>query len=191
MAEIEGSLNFSLRGEFKHAEIVSASTVAPDGKTYELKVVGEHPPIRPGFLFQFLRISYGEAHPDFSIGKWKVVVTFKVDNEEFRHEAEHLVTWRKPDAARGMQEWVQETQAEPGGAGQSATSESSADHYPTAKPVPNRPGFYFNPFTNRVVDMREIPGGKLVMDPLDPDKTRLFRVPSDTQNKEAESGSGE
>ncbi|MDP0492603.1 MAG: hypothetical protein Q7Q71_16270 [Verrucomicrobiota bacterium JB023] len=113
MAEIEGSLNFSLSGDFKKAEIVDASTVAPDGKVYQLKAVGEQPPARPGNLMKFLRVTHGDAYTDFSIGRWKVTVNFKVDDEAYTHKADYLITWRKPDhGIWGMQHWANETIAE-------------------------------------------------------------------------------
>lgn len=115
MAEIQGALNFSLNGDFKTAEIVSAATVAPDGKTYELKAIGEQPPAMAGNLMRFLRITHGDAHTNFSIGKWKVTVKFKVDGDEYTHEAEYLVTWRKPEEGIWeMQQWANESEAESG-----------------------------------------------------------------------------
>lgn len=126
MAEIQGALNFSLNGDFEKAEIVSAATVAPDGKTYELKAIGEQPPAMAGNLMRFLSITHGDAHTDFSIGKWKVTVKFKVDGKEYIHEAEYLVTWRKPDEGIWQnQHWANESPAEQGGAGQPATRSES------------------------------------------------------------------
>lgn len=114
MAEIANALNFSLRGEFANAEIVSASTVAPDGKTYQLKTIGEQPPARPGTLLQFLYIVYGDAHTGFSIGKWDVIIKFTVDGKEYDHKATYLVTWRKPEEGIWQgQRWANESPAEP------------------------------------------------------------------------------
>jgi len=50
--------------------------------------------------------------------------------------------------------------------------------YPTAKKIPGKAGFVFNPFTYDPVDVRGIPGGSLVVDPNDPNKNEhKFRVP--------------
>ncbi len=50
--------------------------------------------------------------------------------------------------------------------------------YPTAKSIPGKPGFVFNPYTYEPVDVRGIPGQSLVFDPNDPDKSaHKFRVP--------------
>lgn len=49
------------------------------------------------------------------------------------------------------------------------------DGYPVARPVPDKPGFVFNPHNNHVVDVRGIPSGTLVRDPSGSNK--LFRVP--------------
>lgn len=50
---------------------------------------------------------------------------------------------------------------------------------PEARPVPGKAGFCFNPFTNDLVDVRGLPPGTLVVDPADPVKGRMFRVPRD------------
>lgn len=57
------------------------------------------------------------------------------------------------------------------------TEQKRAD-YPFANPVPGKDGFVFSPFNNKVVDVRDIPSGTLVMDPTYPaaDK-KYFRVP--------------
>lgn len=48
---------------------------------------------------------------------------------------------------------------------------------PTAKPVPSRPGYVFNPWTNQIVDVQGLPPGTLVRDPADPVPNRKFRTP--------------
>lgn len=50
-------------------------------------------------------------------------------------------------------------------------------NYPTASPVPGKPGFVFNPYTHNIVDVKGIAAGKLCRDPEDPDETHKFRVP--------------
>ncbi|HEY8904127.1 MAG TPA: hypothetical protein VIM48_10475, partial [Chthoniobacterales bacterium] len=139
MAEIASALNFSLRGGFSKAEIVSASTVAPDGKTYQLKAIGEQPPARPGTLLQFLSIVYGDAHTGFSIGKWEVTIKFKVDGKEYTHKATYLVTWRKPEEGIWQgQHWANESPAEQGGADQPATApKSKSEGIKKPKPEPD------------------------------------------------------
>jgi hypothetical protein len=49
---------------------------------------------------------------------------------------------------------------------------------PTAKVVPRRSGFVFNPFTGNIVDVRGLSEGLLVRDPQDPDRSHTFRVPA-------------
>jgi len=48
---------------------------------------------------------------------------------------------------------------------------------PYAKPVPGRPGFVFNPFTQNMVDVSGIPAETKVRDPQDADETHAFYVP--------------
>ena len=55
---------------------------------------------------------------------------------------------------------------------------SILDKHPTAKPVPGRPGYVFNPYTNQIVDVRGLPPGQLVRDPADPVPNRQFRTPN-------------
>ena len=60
--------------------------------------------------------------------------------------------------------------------GGSANTPAPTQDYRVAVPVPGKPGFVFNPFTNAPVDVRGIPPGTLVRDPNDvPD--HHFRVP--------------
>ncbi|GAA5480893.1 hypothetical protein Hsar01_00097 [Haloferula sargassicola] len=49
---------------------------------------------------------------------------------------------------------------------------------PVAKGVPGKPGFVFSPFNNKIIDVKGIPSGTMVMDPTYPasDK-KYFRVP--------------
>jgi hypothetical protein len=49
---------------------------------------------------------------------------------------------------------------------------------PTAKAVPGRSGFVFNPFTGNIVDVRGLSEGLLVRDPQDSDRSHTFRVPA-------------
>lgn len=110
MAEIEDSLVFSLRGDFKKVEILSASTVAPDGKIYQLKAVGEQRIDSPGNVLKFFYVTIGKTHTGFSIGKWKVEIKFMVDDKPYAHMADYLITWRKPeDGIWQGKRWVNET----------------------------------------------------------------------------------
>lgn len=65
-------------------------------------------------------------------------------------------------------------QGNPGG---SVAPPPVGKNYPTASPVPGKPGFVFNPFTHNIVDVKGIPSGKLCRDPEDTDTTHKFRVP--------------
>jgi hypothetical protein len=49
--------------------------------------------------------------------------------------------------------------------------------FPTALPIPGKPGFVFNPWTNKAVDVRAVPSGYLVRDPGDGNPDHKFRVP--------------
>lgn len=49
--------------------------------------------------------------------------------------------------------------------------------YKTAVPIPGKPGFVYNPWTNTAVDVRAIPSGSLVRDPNDGNPNHKFRVP--------------
>lgn len=50
--------------------------------------------------------------------------------------------------------------------------------YPVGAAVPDKPGFVFSPYNNRIVDVREIPSGTLVMDPHYPsEEKKMFWVP--------------
>ncbi len=46
-----------------------------------------------------------------------------------------------------------------------------------AAPIPDKPGFVYNPFTQNQVDVRGIPSGTKVRDPHDPNPAHVFRVP--------------
>ena len=141
MAEIQNSLVFSIQGDFEKAEIVSASTVAPDGKTYQLKAIGEQQPDSPGTVLKYLYVTHGEAHTGFSIGKWKVDIKFNVDDKPYAHTADYLITWRKPDEGIwGGQYWANESkEAEQAGTGQPATSPESKSEG-SQKPQPESEG---------------------------------------------------
>jgi hypothetical protein len=50
--------------------------------------------------------------------------------------------------------------------------------YPTALPVPGRPGFVFSPFNNKVIEVSGFESGALVADPHYPAaEKKYFRVP--------------
>ncbi|MES2996763.1 MAG: hypothetical protein V4733_08130 [Verrucomicrobiota bacterium] len=50
--------------------------------------------------------------------------------------------------------------------------------YVFASKVPGKDGFVFSPYNNKVVDVRDIPSGTLVMDPTySPSEKKYFRVP--------------
>ena len=58
--------------------------------------------------------------------------------------------------------------------------ESPVKLYPIGAPVPGRPGYALNPYTQNEVDVRGIPKGSLVQDPNDPEgKVHRFRVPGE------------
>lgn len=112
MAEIEGSVNFSLRGDFKQAKILSAVASAPDGKEYPLEAMKDGPPAFQGGLLVFLRISYGDRRPDFSIGDWSVKVSFEVDGNPYEYTGNYHITLRKSsDGIWGEQLWANQSKA--------------------------------------------------------------------------------
>ena len=49
--------------------------------------------------------------------------------------------------------------------------------YRSAMAIPGKPGFVFNPWTNKSVDVRGIPSGTLIRDPNDGNPDHKFRVP--------------
>lgn len=50
--------------------------------------------------------------------------------------------------------------------------------YEVAKAVEGQPGFVKSPYSDRIVDVRNIPSGTLVVDPSEPpEKKAYFRVP--------------
>jgi hypothetical protein len=49
--------------------------------------------------------------------------------------------------------------------------------YRTARAIVTKPGYVFNPWTNKAVDVRGIPSGTLIRDPNDGDPEHKFRVP--------------
>ena len=49
--------------------------------------------------------------------------------------------------------------------------------YRTARAIVTKPGYVFNPWTNRAVDVRGIPNGTLIRDPNDGNPDHKFRVP--------------
>lgn len=113
MAEIEGKLNFSLRGSFDKANIITASAIAPDGKKYTLEDPGGQPPTRKGMFFRFLAISNGNGYSDFSIGTWKVDIKFNVDGKKYEYTNSYLITWRKLDEGIwGRQFWANQEKEE-------------------------------------------------------------------------------
>ncbi|MGC6465022.1 MAG: hypothetical protein ACON5N_05500 [Akkermansiaceae bacterium] len=57
------------------------------------------------------------------------------------------------------------------------TGNGSKPKYRTAVVIPGKPGFVYNPWTNKAVDVRGIPSGEAVRDPHDPNKNHIFRVP--------------
>ncbi len=46
--------------------------------------------------------------------------------------------------------------------------------YPTAAKVPNKNGFVLSPYTQKILDVRSIPSGKLVSDPDYPKSSKKF-----------------
>lgn len=49
--------------------------------------------------------------------------------------------------------------------------------YPTAEPIPGKPGFVYNPYTYKPVDVRGIASGRTVTISEDPNTTEKFIVP--------------
>lgn len=52
------------------------------------------------------------------------------------------------------------------------------DPYNVAEPVKGRPGFVVSPYNGKIIDVRDLPPGTLVMDPTSaPESKSYFRVP--------------
>jgi len=49
---------------------------------------------------------------------------------------------------------------------------------PIAAHVPGQPGFVFNPWTQKAIDVRGLSPGTLIRDPADPDPSHKIRTPS-------------
>lgn len=49
--------------------------------------------------------------------------------------------------------------------------------HPVAEPIPGKPGYVFNPWTKKAVDVRGLASGTLTRDPADPDPSHQFRIP--------------
>lgn len=91
----------------------------------------------------------------------------------------------KEAAARRAKKKKEEEAANNTGGGSNVTPPSVPDKpivkpkskYRTAMSIPGKPGFVFNPWTNKAVDVRGIPGGSVVRDPNDGNADHKFRVP--------------
>ncbi len=64
-----------------------------------------------------------------------------------------------------------------GGKPGAAAEAAQEKKYPFAVILPGKPGYVLNPYTNTIVDVRQLKAGTLVRDPRDPVKDRPFRVP--------------
>lgn len=53
----------------------------------------------------------------------------------------------------------------------------AANRAPVAEEIPGKPGFVFNPWTKKAVDVRGLKSGTLIRDPADPNPEHTFRVP--------------
>ena len=93
---------------------------------------------------------------------------------------------KEQDALKKKKEQDELAQKNPGENPDSSTqpgdkSKSPGDakrEYVYANKVPGKDGFVFSPYNNKVVDVRDIPTGTLVMDPTYPAaEKKYFRVP--------------
>jgi hypothetical protein len=56
--------------------------------------------------------------------------------------------------------------------------ETSRLNGPEAKPVPGKPGFFFSPYDNKIIDANGIDPGTVIQDPGSPEGTpRYFKIP--------------
>lgn len=98
--------------------------------------------------------------------------------------AKHAARWqshlmREPRTATPIQDWLA---AQPADVRQRLTPEEGAapaipagkQDYPVAKAIPGKPGFVLSPYTNKIIDVREMPPGTLVRDP---EHKAVFRLP--------------
>ncbi|MCW1924862.1 hypothetical protein OKA05_20030 [Luteolibacter arcticus] len=57
---------------------------------------------------------------------------------------------------------------------------------PIAEPIPDKPGYVKSPFSGAIIDVKGIPGGTLVADPMFPsDQKKHFRIPKMDPEQEA------
>jgi hypothetical protein len=65
-----------------------------------------------------------------------------------------------------------------GGANTAKPPTEKKSEIPVARPVPGKPGLVFSPFNNKIVDVKGIPAGRIVADPVYPaSEKKHFRVP--------------
>lgn len=54
-----------------------------------------------------------------------------------------------------------------------------------ARPLPGKPGYVFSPYNNQVIDVKGVPPGTLVADPMyPPEEKKYFRVPEFPEEEE-------
>jgi hypothetical protein len=131
--------------------IASCSPYPPDGPPMDPSLIPAAEAVNP----QVKTLSEPERQAEAS--RQRIAAQKKSDAEALRKEKEAT---KKAEAAVVKPPVV----------------EKKPSKYPTA--VQTRKGFVKNPYTGNEVDVRGIPGGRLVVDPEDPDQlTNKFRVP--------------
>ncbi len=111
--DIEGLLNLSVRGDFKAVKVLQSAVIAPDGKTYSLRMQGEQPPSSPGTFVGFFGIEHDGAINEFSIGRWKVMMSIDLDGQILTYRPDFLITWRTLGGMWGQQHWANDDSTAP------------------------------------------------------------------------------
>jgi len=130
------------------------------------------------------------------LGKRLIVATFQPDDEDpfpvtLHIDGDRLSFQRKDDEGRdrgfGLRRIDKQTfearvsaalrNGAPA-AGQGDKAVDAKEDYPVATPTPDKPGFVFSPHSNKVIDVRDLASGTLVMDPtFRASEKKYFRVP--------------
>ncbi|MEN8678682.1 MAG: hypothetical protein ABF391_01420 [Akkermansiaceae bacterium] len=108
--------------------------------------------------------------------------------EQIEKEAELKKARDKANAeAKARRERLKQEQEANGGGSSSDTTDlispikrepvKRTSKYRTARAIVTKPGYVFNPWTNKAVDVRGIPSGTLIRDPNDGNPDHKFRVP--------------
>lgn len=118
-----------------------------------------------------------EKKPQETVKKEPTLDELKAKKEqEARKKAEEEIKEKKEETTERIVEPPRDRAPAP--EDPKPTVETKRNDYPFANKVPGKDGFVFSPYNQKVVDVRDIPSGTLVMDPTyPPSEKKYFRVP--------------